>query len=136
MSGCAANEQGREGRRFSDGTDCFFANTPYDWRSLDDQNLVVWAPSRRCPYHVELFGRCHGLRFTDTIAFLDRDGRICPYGGDAIVVDGISPEECRIASIRRVTEHQLQALYVEFGLEDPPIKGGELREECLEEKLR
>jgi len=105
MGGCASTEGGA--RIPSGGNDCFWATSIHDWRAITDQSIVVWSPSKRCPYLVEFPMRCVGIRFTDAIAFADRDGRICPYGGDAVIVPGPSGERCTIASIRRMTPEEL-----------------------------
>lgn len=96
--------------------DCIYARSVYDWKALDDRNLVVWAPSRRKPYHLELDRRCSGLRFADSLAFNDRnDGRICAYGGDSIVIPGSFPERCSIAAIHPLEPQQLEHLLLRFG---------------------
>lgn len=100
--------------------DCFFAATLHDWRPLDDENLVLFANGRR-PYHVELAMPAFGLTYDVRIGVYDRDGRICPYGGDSIVVNGIIRERIPIRSMRRLTDEQLDALYVQFGIETPAV---------------
>jgi hypothetical protein len=98
--------------------DCFFANTMTDWRPLDNMNLVVFTGIRRA-YHVQLAMRSMNLRFEDTIAFTDRDGRICPFGGDSIVVNGAIRDRIPIASVRRLTEGE--ELYMSFGVTQPEV---------------
>ncbi len=94
--------------------DCIFVRSLYDWKALDDYNLVVWAPSRHRPYHVELNLRCNGLRFADAIAFSDRgDGRIC--SGDAIIVGRTLPQRCTIGAIHPVAGEELGLLMSDFG---------------------
>lgn len=92
----------------SGGLDCIFFRSIYDWRAIDRYNLVIWAPNRRSPYHVELNRPCDGLRFTDTIAFSSNlDGRLCAFGGDAVVVDH---DRCPIGAITKLTQEQLDYL--------------------------
>jgi hypothetical protein len=55
------------------------------------------------------------------IGVYDRDGRICPYGGDAIVIDGVIPERILIRSVRRLTPEQLDEVYVQFGIRAPAV---------------
>jgi len=116
-------------------SDCFFSRNIRDFRVLDDQTLVVWASSRRCPYVVELARRCGGLRFANTIAFDSRDSYICSYGGDAVLSrQGGGPDRCSIVNVRRISEQQLEGLYVEYGLADPaPVPEAELEVEEAEE---
>ena len=92
----------------SGGLDCIFFRSIYDWRAIDRYNLVIWAPNRRSPYHVELDRPCDGLRFTDTIAFSSNlDGRLCAFGGDAVVVDH---DRCPIGAITKLNQEQLDYL--------------------------
>ncbi|MGW8368486.1 MAG: hypothetical protein ACWGPN_07380, partial [Gammaproteobacteria bacterium] len=46
----------------------------------------------------------------------DRDGRICPYGGDSILIDGLVRERISIRSIERISDEQAEFLKMEFGL--------------------
>jgi len=105
---------------YSSYDDCFFANAMTDWRPLDSMNLVVFTGVRRS-YHIQLATRSPSLRFEDSIAFVDRDGRICPYGGDAIVINGSMPDRISIASIRRLSESQLEDLYRSYNIAVPGI---------------
>jgi hypothetical protein len=100
--------------------DCFLASTLHDWRPLDDENLILFASGRR-PYHVELVRPASGLSYDVMIGVYDRDGRICPYGGDAIVIDGIIPERISIRSVRRLTAEQLDEVYLAFGIRAPAV---------------
>lgn len=88
---------------YGEKSECFWAESIYDWRTIDDEHLLVWSPSRHCAYLVAFAIPCHGLRFTDAIAFQDRDGRICPYGGDAVIVPGPGGGRCAIATITRMS---------------------------------
>ena len=117
LSACASSGGGPA---FASDTDCFFARSISDWRPLDNRNLIVFA-GRRNPYHVQLSMPTRNLRFRDQIAFTDRDGRICPFGGDAIVINGIMPDRISIASIRRLTEGELEEVYMQFGISRPEI---------------
>jgi hypothetical protein len=105
---------------FGSDNDCFLARLVSDWRPLDNRNLIVFA-GRRNPYHVQLSRPTTRLRFQDAIAFTDRDGRICPYGGDAIVINGVMPDRITIASIRRLSEGDLENVYMQFGVRRPEI---------------
>lgn len=91
---------------------CVFFRTLYDWKPINNSNLIVWAPNRRSPYHLQLTRPCHGLRTAQTLGFSSRDGQLCPYGGDSILLDNGSgrPDRCTIDSITRLDEGALQAL--------------------------
>lgn len=91
-----------------------------DWRPLDDRNLILFADGRR-PYHVELTRPAMGLSFNIELGVYDRDGRICAFGGDALVVDGAIPERIPIRSITRLTPEALEAVYAEFGISSPVV---------------
>ncbi|MDH3419908.1 MAG: DUF6491 family protein, partial [Gammaproteobacteria bacterium] len=124
LTGCASTGGsdaaiGREAT-FASDNDCFLARLVSDWRPLDNRNLLVFT-GRRNPYHVQLSMPSTRLRAQDTIAFTDRDGRICPYGGDAVVINGFMPDRITIASIRRLSEGELEEVYLQFGIRRPAI---------------
>ncbi len=118
LSACATS--GGNAGTFASDNDCFLARVVSDWRPLDNRNLLVFT-GRRTAYHVQLSMPTTGLRARDTIAFLDRDGRICPYGGDAIVVNDVMQNRITIASIRRLNEGALEDVYRQFGISRPEI---------------
>ncbi len=79
----AANSTARAGKN-----DCVFVRSIYDFKALDRNNLVIWAPSRSKAYLVELAMPLPELRFASRLALVDRnhDGMLCGYGMDRIVV--------------------------------------------------
>ncbi len=118
LSGCMSTESaGTRARGTS--ADCFFARALSDWRPLDDSNLIIFVSGRR-PYHVELVRPAMNLSGNVQIGVYDRDGRVCAFGGDAIIVDGFMPERIAIRSIRELTDDELQVVYARFGI-SPPI---------------
>jgi hypothetical protein len=118
MTGCAAGGVSEGTRGAFD--DCLFAVSLRDWRPLDDRNLILFGNGRRA-HHVELVRPAFGLTFDVMIGVYDRDGMICPYGGDAIVIDGPMPDRIAIASIKRLSDDELDALYVRFGIRAPAV---------------
>lgn len=96
--------------------ECIYQRSIYDWKALDRYNLLVWAPSRNHPYHVELDNACFELRWANTIAFYSRgfDDRICGFGGDKIIVGGRFPEHCSIGAIHKLTPDSAQELIEAF----------------------
>jgi hypothetical protein len=100
--------------------DCFFAASLSDWRPLDDRHLIMFAPRRR-PYLVELARPVPGLSYEYMIGVYDRDGQICPYGGDSIIVDGLFREQVRIVSMRRLSEDEVDDVLTEFGINPPAV---------------
>jgi hypothetical protein len=119
LTACAATNE-RAASDFSPARDCMFAATLRDWRPLDDENLVLFG-SGHVPYHVELVRPAFGLNFNFMIGVYDRDGRICPYGGDAIIVEGPMPERISIRNMKRLTDEELDQLYIQFGIMPPPV---------------
>jgi len=99
-----ANEtSGSTAKKKSSRDECVFFSTLYDWRALDDNNMVLWAPGQRGVYQVELTLPLLGLRFAETLAFIDSDEnhQLCSYGRDAVGTnDGGIPGK---SSIRRIT---------------------------------
>lgn len=116
LAACATTTTDERARARSD--DCMFAVSLRDWRPLDNENLILFQSGRRA-FHVELFRPAIGLTRDIMIGVYDRDGRICT--GDAIIVDGVMPDRIPIRSMRRLSEGQLDALYVEFGITPPPV---------------
>jgi hypothetical protein len=120
LGACASAPTGEATARPTSSDDCFFASTLRDWRPLDNENLILFAIGRR-PYHVELTRPAIGLSHDVMIGVYDRDGRICPYGGDAIVVDNGIPDRIPIRSMRLLTDEELDEVYVQFGVRGPAI---------------
>jgi hypothetical protein len=105
-------------------TDCILQRTIRDFEALDDQNLIIHGPGSRA-YHVVLVTPVNNLDREFAIGVLDAalgpvvpDGRICPYGGDAIIVEGPITERVPIRSIESLNDSQLESLRVEFGEEE------------------
>jgi hypothetical protein len=85
--------------------ECVFFSTTYDWRALNDLNMVLWAPNKHTAYHVGLTQPVAGLRFANALAFIDGNGDrlFCSYGGDAIATDKIGvAEKSSIHFIKRL----------------------------------
>ncbi len=91
-----------------------------DFRVLDDSNLVLYAPTRRQAFHVELMPPCRGLRFSDTIALRGRMERLGGFAGDSVIIQpGLLPQRCPVSSVRRLSETELTELLVRFEGEAP-----------------
>lgn len=118
------------------GSDCILIRTIRDYRLLDDRNLLIYGPGDRA-YYVTLFRPSFELRSSFQMGFSSRDDRLCPFGGDAIVVGSMRREEIAIQSISRVTEEQEEQLLVRYGKKEPAgeqapapkdVKGAEVEE--------
>ncbi len=101
------------------GSDCISIRTVRDYRTLDDRNLLIYGPGDRA-YYVTLFRPSFELRSSFQLGFESRDGYLCPYGGDAIVVGSLNREAIGIASISRVSKEQEQQLLVRYGKKEAP----------------
>ena len=97
--------------------DCFWVDSVHSWRVLDAKNLIIYAPSRRCPYHVELMHTCQGLLFAEHIGFRDTDARVCGWGGDDLIIPDEFPVRCPIKTVTKLAGGSLLALYAHFGKE-------------------
>lgn len=118
------------------GSDCILISTIRDYRTLDDRNLLIYGPANRA-YFVTLFRPSFELRSSFQMGFSSRDDRLCPYGGDAIVVGSLNREEIGVQSISRVSDEQVEQLLVRFGKKEPSepqapepgkVKGAEVEE--------
>src|SRR5690606_11443328 len=95
------------------GNDCVFISSIGQYRALDDDKIVIWAPGRRNAYLVELTMPLFGLEGSWKMATIDRDrdGRLCGFGMDKIAVRGIGrPESATIRSMTRLDDAGLAAL--------------------------
>jgi Family of unknown function (DUF6491) len=98
---------------------CIFSRSVQDFRALDRNKLVVWAPGRRNAYLVELTMPLSDLKFAHEIALVDRnrDGRLCSYGMDRIVVgNGFLREPSTISGVTRLDEARLAQLEAQYGV--------------------
>jgi hypothetical protein len=100
--------------------DCMFARLLRDWRPLDDEHLLLFGPGHTA-YLVQLVRPAFDLSFNDFIGVYDRDGSICPFGGDAVVIRGPMPERISIRSMQRLDDAQLDEVYVRFGIRPPRV---------------
>lgn len=107
LSGCASAGDGDQARLPSSAGECVFVRTLSNWRAIDRESLVIYAPSRNHPYKVDLLFPCHGLRFAETIAFTSRDQQLCDFRSEAIIVDG---QRCPIGRIEPITVEEAKAL--------------------------
>lgn len=93
--------------------ECVFFSTLYDWRALDDSNMVLWAPNKRDAYHVVLTMPLIGLKFAHQLAFIDADNdrMLCGFSRDAIGTDeGGFPSKSTIRSMTRLNADDIAKL--------------------------
>lgn len=85
---------------FSKGNDCVFSRTISSWTVLDDKSLILYAPTKKRPYYVKLNMRSFELKFAHAIGIYSKfDNRFCPYGGNALFIDG---DRYTIAAIKKL----------------------------------
>lgn len=112
LAGCATSPAATEAGSSIDRQRCVSTLSLTDWEVLDDSTLLVWTVSRSRAYRIELVRPMHDLRFEYLLRLADRnlDGRICPYGGDAILPGhpGVGPVS--LASIEYLTAEQTALL--------------------------
>ena len=111
-------------RYLTDANDCMFFRSIHNWKVIDDRNLIVWSPSRSQPYVVTLSFPLHGLRFRDAIAFEDhnRDGRLCGFGMDGIIVGGSFAQRSSIRGIKKLDGTEIGPLEGLYELYSKPRK--------------
>jgi hypothetical protein len=118
------------------GSDCIWLRTVRDYTTLDDRNLLIRGSGNRS-YLVTLQHRSFDLKSSMGLSFASRDDQLCPYGGDAIVFEGLSKESVRIRSISRVSREQADELMVRFGKKEAdeqkipapePVEGADIEE--------
>jgi len=77
------------------------------------------------------------LRSSMGLGFSSRDDQLCPFGGDGIILGGLSRETVRIRSITEISSDQADELKVHFGKKEPieqetaapeKVKGAEVEE--------
>ena len=109
--------------------DCVRIDLIRDFQVLDGKNLVVWAPSRRHPFHLRLFSQCFGLRSAEGVIFEGSLGRICGGAGDYLIIQdeilarrrSFAPtDRCSIGSVTKLNDDMLFELRVEHGKAPPP----------------
>ena len=96
------------------GGDCVFARTIDNWNAIDDETLLIYAPSRHQPYLVKLWTPVFGLRseFSIGVQDADNDGQLCDYSRDSIIVRSPAghPDRYKVRTLTRIDEAQAQAL--------------------------
>lgn len=111
--GCASTSQ-RASVRLP--ADCILVRMIRDYNALDSDDLLIYA-SGGTTYHVVLASPSRNIEGEFMIEIFDAegDGRLCPYGRDAVLIDGPIFEQIRMRSIESIDAAELEALLVEFG---------------------
>lgn len=78
------------------GADCTWARSISDWEVVDRDHIIVKGAGKD-RFLVRFSGACiANPRFETEIGVVSRDSRLCPYGGDALI---IGSERCTILNI-------------------------------------
>jgi hypothetical protein len=110
---------------------CFNQGAVRDFRMLDRDTILVEVGANRCPYVVEVDGIFCDLGFASTIAFQNRNGRICSAGRSYIISGPFTrsrEDVCRVRDVRSITDDELLERYAASGRLPPlpPIGPGVL----------
>ena len=100
------------------GSDCISILTIRDYTPLDSRSLLIEGAGKT-NYYVQLVMSSFGLRSSYQLGVQSRDDRLCPYGGDQIVVGGLDEERVGIRSISRLKADQLRDLLIRYGKMEP-----------------
>jgi hypothetical protein len=117
------------------GSDCISIRTVRDYTPLDRSTLLMEGSGNR-KYLVTLVSPSMDLRSAFRLSFSSRDDWLCPYGGDRLIIDGMSDENIIIRGISRLTPEQEEDLLIRYGKkkpteqqdQSPVLKGAEVEE--------
>lgn len=118
VAACAGSSAG-DGGGGSLPADCIINRGVRDYDLLDNRNLIIYGAGGNAYHVVMATPATTDLRGELGIGILDDDGRICPYGRDAIIIDGPITERIPIRSIERLDDADVEALQIEYGLIEP-----------------
>ena len=95
-------------KSYNKGNDCVFSRSINSWTILDDKSLILYAPTKKKPYYVKLNMRSFELKFAHAIGIYSKfDNRFCPYGGNALFIDGT---KYSISAIKKIDEEMAKRL--------------------------
>jgi len=112
----------------SSGRDGFFVRNIYDWRAIDNENLVIWAPNRKNAYLVRLASYCHGLNFAETLVVDSKLPYLDTSGLGHVVIFNPTKQRCLIDTLERVDDYDTAVALIEGeeeSDEDVDAEGGE-----------
>lgn len=116
FAACAA-QPSREAARLPGTEACFRAATVFNWVVLDNQTMIVNAPTDQRPYLVKLLGPLPGLKGHERLGFdagRGRSGMFC--GGTAtIIVFGTIRRREAVSAVRELTPQEAKRLLAAAG---------------------
>lgn len=104
-------------------SECVFSSSVNDYQPLDNERLIVWAPGRKQPYLLTLSFPSSDLKWGMQLGFEDRDrnGSICGYGFDSVIIPNGMPDRITIGSMTKITPQEAKA-YLESARKKPGKK--------------
>ena len=94
---------------------CFNQGAVRDFRMRDRDTILVEVGANRCPYVVEVDGSFCDLGFASTIAFQNRNGRICSAGRSYIISGPFTRSRDDVCRVRAVTSYRCRGFTCEAG---------------------
>jgi hypothetical protein len=90
---------------------CIFSTQVRGWKVIDDQTLLVEAPTGSSSYLIKLFAHATGLAFQETLGFEDgdRNGQLCSTG-DSLLIGKPVPQSVPITAVRLLTKEEAAKL--------------------------
>jgi Family of unknown function (DUF6491) len=88
--------------------DCVFLRSIDNFNVINDQTLIVYT-SPKSAYRVNLFSRCQGLPWAETIAIDSHDGLLCSTSRIIVVENGIK-YRCPVDSILAMAPADIEKL--------------------------
>jgi len=89
---------------------CFNIRDVQDFRALDRNRLVVFAPNDSRAYQVRISPPSSALRGASRIAFESRSGRICGRAGDSLYFDRPGAMRFAVTDVRRLDRNAVGML--------------------------
>lgn len=97
---------------------CFYRRQVQDFHALDRSSLVVFAPTRRNAYLVQVSPPSSELRFADGLAFDSRSNQVCGRAGDALLLGAGALRRYAVVDVRRLEPGQLDTVLASYGKGD------------------
>lgn len=90
---------------------CFWTHQVDNFASNDDKIVNVRVGMKEV-YQFEMFGRCHDVDWSDSIALVSRGGSSICTGLDAEIItrSAIGPQRCQVRNIRKLNPVEIAAL--------------------------
>ena len=95
------------------GDNCVWVRAISGFNVIDDQTLIIYTGPNDA-YRVNMFGRCPGLSWTESVAVDSRDGRLCwPSNNHIIFSDHGFKQSCPVDSVLRMAPADIDKVKAE-----------------------